>query len=61
VFSFNQKSNLHACGVRGTTTYEEPLIILEFTRFEDFYTFNKNELNFEEKTLIRGITVLVGI
>lgn len=40
---------------------EEPLIILEFTRFEDFYTFNKNELNFEEKTLMRGITVLVGI
>jgi hypothetical protein len=50
-----------ACGVRGTTTSEEPLIILEFTRFEEFYTFSRNELNFEEKTHIRGITVLVGI
>lgn len=30
-------------------------------RFEDFYTFNKNELTFAEKTLMRGITVLVGI
>jgi hypothetical protein len=47
--------------VRGTTTSEEPLIILEFTRFEEFYTFSRNELNFEEKTHIRGITVLVGI
>lgn len=47
--------------MRGKTVCDIMLVILEFKRLCVFYTFGKDEQNFENKSLINGIKVKIGI
>lgn len=49
LFSFNLKSNLHACGVRNRNAKERYLEILSFQHFEKFTTFTTDGDDFRNK------------
>lgn len=48
-------------GVYGTTMSEKMLVILVFKLFCGFYTFSRDEQNFENKQLMDSLKVKIGI
>ena len=52
--------NCYACGDYCCTTKSKYVIILEFTHFCDFFSFNKIAENRQEKVLIKKISVAVA-
>jgi hypothetical protein len=52
---------LKACGDGGKTTTPEPLILLEFKHFYEFFSFSKNSENYHQKDLKSSIRIKVVI
>jgi hypothetical protein len=53
--------HLKACGDGGKTTTPQPLILLEFKHFYDFFSFSKNSENYHQKDLKRSIKIKIAI
>jgi hypothetical protein len=49
------------CGDSGATTTPEPLILLEFKHFYDFFSFSKNSENYHQKDLKKSIKIKIAI
>jgi len=49
------------CGDSGKTTTPEPLILLEFKHFYDFFSFSKNCENYHQKDLKNSIKIRIAI
>jgi hypothetical protein len=53
--------SLDTCGDSGATTTPEPLILLEFKHFYDFFSFSKNSENYHQKDLKKSIKIKIAI
>ncbi|SKC77468.1 recombinase family protein [Maledivibacter halophilus] len=58
VYSYN---GIDTCGDSCTTMSSQPLILLVFQQFCDFYSFSKNSENHPEKDLKRSIEIRIAI
>jgi hypothetical protein len=52
---------LKACRDGGKTTTPEPLILLEFKLFYDFFSFSKNSDNYPQKDLKSSVKIKIVI